>query len=189
MEAAEAGPPPPPPAPLPTFGYALFIVEAMPEVPQQFSFQSDISACTSFSLRDDGTVGADRMLCLASAPGTYSVVPQVPAGWLLMAAECSDGSPLDGIALEVGETVSCTLRFVAISALARGDVDCDGQATEADVRTLLRHVTGLPLELPPGCPSPGQHIGGGLWGDIDADGDLDSADAASLLRMLQESGT
>jgi CSLREA domain-containing protein len=179
---------PPPPGPPPALGYIRLAVEVAPEGPQQFSFLSDIPGCTSFSLRDDGTSLADRLLCVAAAPGTYSVTPQVPTGWVLAGVACSGGSGAAAIVLGPGETVDCTFRFVAIAALESGDVDCDGQATEADVRALLRHLIGLPLETPPGCPIPGQDIDGVLWGDLEGDGDVDSADAAFLLRTLGGQG-
>lgn len=175
---------PPPPGPPPALGYIRLAVEAAPEGPQQFSFLSDIPGCTSFSLRDDGTSLADRLLCVAAAPGTYSVTPRVPTGWVLAGVACSGGSSAAAIVLGPGETVDCTFRFVAIAVLESRDVDCDGQATEADVRALLRHLIGLPLETPPGCPIPGQDIDGVLWGDLEGDGDVDSADAAFLLRTL-----
>ena len=39
---------------------------------------------------------------------TYSVGENVPAGWTLAAATCSDGSAPNQIALDAGETVTCT---------------------------------------------------------------------------------
>jgi hypothetical protein len=41
-------------------------------------------------------------------PGTYDVGEDVPAGWDLASATCSDGSSPSAIALSAGETVTCT---------------------------------------------------------------------------------
>ncbi len=41
-------------------------------------------------------------------PGTYSVAETVPSGWDLTNAVCSDGSPVDAIILDPGETVTVT---------------------------------------------------------------------------------
>ena len=41
-------------------------------------------------------------------PGTYSVSEDVPAGWDLTSAICSDGSDPSSISLAAGETVTCT---------------------------------------------------------------------------------
>ena len=40
--------------------------------------------------------------------GTYSVSETVPAGWALTSATCDDGSPINAIDLNSGETVTCT---------------------------------------------------------------------------------
>ena len=42
------------------------------------------------------------------ADGVYDLSEIVPAGWSLTAATCSDGSPVNRIALDPGETVTCT---------------------------------------------------------------------------------
>ncbi|HZN34600.1 MAG TPA: FG-GAP-like repeat-containing protein, partial [Pirellulaceae bacterium] len=42
------------------------------------------------------------------APGTYSVAEvNIPSGWTLSSAVCSDGSPANAISLQPGETVTC----------------------------------------------------------------------------------
>jgi hypothetical protein len=40
-------------------------------------------------------------------PGSYSVSEKLPAGWDLINATCSDGSKVDAIGLDPGETVTC----------------------------------------------------------------------------------
>jgi hypothetical protein len=45
----------------------------------------------------------------AVKPGTYSVLETVPAGWDLTSAVCSDGSPVNAIILDPGETVIVTI--------------------------------------------------------------------------------
>ena len=40
-------------------------------------------------------------------PGTYSAWENVPAGWDFTSAICSDGSPVNAISLQAGETVTC----------------------------------------------------------------------------------
>lgn len=42
------------------------------------------------------------------SPGTHSVSETVPDGWTQTSATCSDGSPVNAIALVAGETVTCT---------------------------------------------------------------------------------
>ncbi len=75
--------------------------------PQSFSFSltgGPDSVNQSFGLthaatpHDSGSVKA----------GTYSVVETVPSGWSLTSAVCSDGSAANAIALDAGETVTCT---------------------------------------------------------------------------------
>ena len=45
----------------------------------------------------------------ALAPGTYSIAEiNLPSGWVLVGATCSDGSPVSAIELGFGETVTCT---------------------------------------------------------------------------------
>ena len=45
-------------------------------------------------------------------PSTYSVAETVPTGWDLTTATCSDGSPVNAISLQAGETVTCTFTNV-----------------------------------------------------------------------------
>ncbi len=73
--------------------------------PQSFAFTA---AAESFSLTDAAAPHASAAL----APGTYSAVQTLPAGWDLQSAVCDDGSPVTAIQLSAGETVHCTFTNV-----------------------------------------------------------------------------
>ena len=69
------------------------------------SFEFDPSYGANFFLTDAATPNDSGLL----APGTYSVAEtNIPAGWDLTGATCSDGSPVDAISLALNETVTCT---------------------------------------------------------------------------------
>jgi uncharacterized repeat protein (TIGR01451 family) len=51
------------------------------------------------------------------APGTYSVSEDVPAGWMLASAVCSDLSDPASIALEAGETVTCVFSNTKLASI------------------------------------------------------------------------
>ena len=59
-----------------------------------------------FSLTD----GSPLFTSGAIKPGAYSVAETVPQGWTMDLSDCSDGSSAGSIALEPGETVTCTFR-------------------------------------------------------------------------------
>jgi uncharacterized repeat protein (TIGR01451 family) len=69
--------------------------------PQVFSFDASYDA-NGFDLTD-GQQNTSGLLL----PGTYSVSENVPAGWDLESAICSDGSPASAIALGEAEIVTC----------------------------------------------------------------------------------
>ena len=70
---------------------------------QLFEFDSDYGA--NFFLDDNDPVNDSGFL----NPGTYAVAEvNIPAGWDLTSATCSDGSPVTAIVLGAGETVTCT---------------------------------------------------------------------------------
>ena len=52
---------------------------------------------------DGGPVGSELLV-----PSTYSVSETVPAGWDQTSSSCSDGSAVNAISLQAGETVTCT---------------------------------------------------------------------------------
>ncbi|HEX5589631.1 MAG TPA: hypothetical protein VFX65_05020 [Candidatus Limnocylindrales bacterium] len=69
------------------------------------SFEFDPSYGANFFLTDAATPNDSGFL----APGTYSVAEvNIPAGWDLTGATCSDGSPVNAINLALNETVTCT---------------------------------------------------------------------------------
>lgn len=66
---------------------------------QSFDFTGDLG---NFSLMHGEFMMETR------APGTYAVSETLPDGWQLDSATCSDGSPVDAIVLETGQSVTCT---------------------------------------------------------------------------------
>ena len=69
---------------------------------QSFTFDTDYG--DNFNLTDDGTNDSGPL-----QPGNYSVAEiNIPAGWDLASATCSDGSDPDSIDLAFNETVTCT---------------------------------------------------------------------------------
>jgi hypothetical protein len=69
------------------------------------AFQFDPSYGANFSSTDAATPHSSGPL----VPGSYSLAEvNIPPGWDLTAAGCSDGSPPDRIDLGAGETVTCT---------------------------------------------------------------------------------
>ncbi len=69
--------------------------------PQSFPFGASYDG-DGFSLSDGESNDSGDLTA-----GTYSVSENVPAGWDLVSAVCSDGSPANAIALAAGETVTC----------------------------------------------------------------------------------
>jgi uncharacterized repeat protein (TIGR01451 family) len=69
--------------------------------PQAFSFDASYDA-DGFTLSDGQSNDSGSLL-----PGTYSVSEDVPAGWDLESAICSDGSLAGAISLQSGEVVTC----------------------------------------------------------------------------------
>ncbi|QQR64445.1 hypothetical protein IPH92_02640 [Candidatus Kaiserbacteria bacterium] len=57
-----------------------------------------------FTLSDGGQSTSSKL-----ATGTYSVVESPITGWTQTSAVCSDGSPINAIALQSGETVTCVV--------------------------------------------------------------------------------
>lgn len=68
------------------------------------AFEFDPSwSTTNFTLTDGAQKSATTL-----APGTYSVAELPSAGWTLISATCSDGSPISAIQLSGGESITCT---------------------------------------------------------------------------------
>jgi hypothetical protein len=73
--------------------------------PQQFTFDGSWSGAGTDLTLSDGQSGDSGFI----APGTYSVAEtNIPAGWDLSSATCSDGSPITAISVAADETVTCT---------------------------------------------------------------------------------
>ncbi len=106
-------------------------------------FGFDPSWRTSYFYQDDNDTPRDSG---DLTPGTYSVAEvDLPAGWALAGATCSDGSPVAAISLEAGETVTCTFYNTKPGSHPRGQGDRPGGSAPA-VR--VRPVVGR--QLPPG---------------------------------------
>ena len=83
-------------------------------------FGFDASWRTSYFYQDDNDTPRDSG---PLAPGTYSVSEvDMPAGWALASATCSDGSPVSAISLQAGEVVTCTF-YNSTSTMGRIIVD------------------------------------------------------------------
>lgn len=93
---------------------------------QFFGFTANFT--DSFTLRGGEAITTGFTLLPTSEGGVYSVTENTPAGWMLTAESCSDGSSPDNITLEPGESVTCT--FTNTLGLARIRFD-DPVATNA----------------------------------------------------------
>jgi hypothetical protein len=68
-----------------------------------FNFTASYNAA-GFSLTNGQQNDSGKLI-----PGTYSVAEGAePAGWIPLNSSCSDGSPINAISLQPGETVTCT---------------------------------------------------------------------------------
>ncbi len=82
----------------------------------------------------------------ASAPftstvvsGTYAVTETVPGGWQLYSATCSDGSPVNAVNVQAGETVTCTFNNRALTtdlSITKADRPDPVEAGETLIYTL-----------------------------------------------------
>jgi hypothetical protein len=72
-----------------------------------FNFVGSLGA---FALTTQGTAegGTAQTTFGDLTPGTYAITETVPLLWSLESATCSDGSPVNAIALDPGESVTCT---------------------------------------------------------------------------------
>ena len=167
-------------------GIVVLVVDAQPDSPQAFDVASDLPSCQSLVLDDDATSATpSSRACGPVPPGVYAIVPQAPPGWVLAGGTCDNGSPLSAVRVEAGSAVVCTLVFRAAQSYVRADVDCDDRTTAQDVFNLMRGLLGMPLQLPQGCPAPGDGAAAVIWGDVNCDGRVNSADALAILRALE----
>ena len=84
-------------------GHIIVEKQTLPDGSSQ-TFEFDTSYGSNFFLTDGQTNDSGALV-----PGTYSADEvNVPAGWDRAGSTCSDGSPVTGIVLGAGETVTCT---------------------------------------------------------------------------------
>lgn len=94
---------------VPTTGTIIVDKVTLPaEAAQSFEFTTTGTGFTGFSLTDAAAPNTQASL----NPGTYSVVETAVDGWTQLSALCSDGSPVNAISLQAGETVTCTFTNV-----------------------------------------------------------------------------
>ncbi|MBI4053828.1 MAG: hypothetical protein HY397_00695 [Candidatus Doudnabacteria bacterium] len=79
-----------------------------------FSASWDAGVDPDFSLSDGQSNDSGDL-----DPGIYSVSENVPAGWSLTSATCSDLSPTGAIVLQAGETVTCTFENLRLQQESR----------------------------------------------------------------------
>ncbi|HEU5264214.1 MAG TPA: hypothetical protein VFU34_06220, partial [Gaiellaceae bacterium] len=96
--------------------------------PQSFDFEASYDE-DGFSLSDGESNDSGELL-----PGTYSVSEDVPAGWTLTSATCSDGSDPDAIELSAGEDVTCGFENTLVPPLGRGAIDVQKSATPTSLK-------------------------------------------------------
>jgi len=96
--------------------------------PQSFAFEASYDE-GGFSLSDGEQNDSGELL-----PGTYSVSENVPAGWILTSATCSDESDPGEIELSAGENVTCVFENALVPLLGRGAIDVQKSATPTSVK-------------------------------------------------------
>jgi uncharacterized cupredoxin-like copper-binding protein len=99
-------------------GSINIIKNTVPDDPQDFSFSSNITGCTSFSLDDDSNATlSNTKVCNDLAVGSYTITESAVSGFILTNLTCSDpdnGSSVNlttataTIDLDAGETITCT---------------------------------------------------------------------------------
>jgi hypothetical protein len=115
--------------------------------PADFEFVTNYGS--SFLLSDGETNNSGP---LVAGAGTYSVAEEVTDGWDLVGSSCSDGSPINAIALSANEMVTCTF-----TNRQRGHV------------TVTKSIDPQTAEDFSFTPSAG--VNGGAAFDLDVDGD------------------
>jgi uncharacterized repeat protein (TIGR01451 family) len=96
--------------------------------PQSFAFEASYDE-DGFSLSDGESNDSGELL-----PGTYSVSEDVPAGWTLTSATCSDGSDPSAIELSAGEDVTCVFENTLAPPLGRGAIDVQKSASPTSLK-------------------------------------------------------
>ena len=148
----------------------LFIDVQNPEpgriIVEKESDEYDTGTEFPFASNFDGNLGdgADFSLEVGESfdsglldPGIYAVSELVPAGWDLVSAVCSDGSPVAAIVLGPGETVTCTFT----NALEEDDDGYDQYPGDSD----FDFDTPFDNAGDPVAPAPTATVGGTNAGD------------------------
>jgi hypothetical protein len=93
-------------------GRIVVTKDAQPDSQQAFAFTAGGGLSpTSFQLDDNGNNNdalSNTRTFIVPAGSGYSVAENVPSGWRLDSASCSNGSPPGNISVAAGETVTCT---------------------------------------------------------------------------------
>jgi endonuclease/exonuclease/phosphatase family metal-dependent hydrolase len=72
---------------------------------------SDASVRVQPSWGEAFTLTNEQSRTARLSPGTYSLEDAAPAGWVRASSTCSDGSSPSSIALDPGETITCSLEY------------------------------------------------------------------------------
>ncbi len=84
------------------------IIKKVSEVPESFDFTSaDLSGFT-LATANTGTEYSASKTFPDIAPGAYAVAESAKDGWHQVSATCDDGSSVNAIDVDAGETVTCT---------------------------------------------------------------------------------
>jgi hypothetical protein len=170
----------------PSEGTITILKEASPsDTGQSFDFTGDLG---TFSLMHG------EFIVETLAPGTYAVSETVPAGWQLDSATCDDGSSVDAIDLEAGESVTCTFSNSQLtgSIIVEKQTNPDGSSQSfsftgdaaGDLTDGQRIVVG---DLSPGNYSSTETVPDGweltdiVCNDSDSTGDIGAATANFVL--------
>jgi hypothetical protein len=133
----------------------IVIKQTLPDGdPQVFDFDASYDR-NGFSLSDGQSNDSGNL-----APGTYSVSENIPTGWDLDSAECSDESSPDSISLAAGETVTCVF-----TNTKRGSIGGTKFRVEAGATDI---TAGVPLS------------GWTIFIDLNRNGELDTDEPTDL---------
>ncbi len=88
------------------------------------SFEFDSNYGANFFLKDGESNDSGEL-----KPGTFSVAELTKAGWDLDTATCDDGSPVEAISLQAGETVTCTFTNIKKASIIVKKVMVGGTST------------------------------------------------------------
>ena len=113
------------------------------------SFDFTTNAGSNFALADETTPHDSG----AVVPGTYSVAETPVLGWTQTGATCSDGSPVNAISLQAGETVTCTFTNTKLGTVIINKVTSGGDDTFAYTATGSELLSGFNITTSAGAGS------------------------------------